>query len=905
MNNKFTDFTRRYRLALAFLVPFVGITMIMLCSGYTPFGKYSMLYSDMYHQYFPFFVSFRRALLSGQSLLYNWDVGMGMDYLGLYSYYLGSPLNLLSVLVPEKFLLWYFSFLVPLKLSFASLFFAIFLEKLYGRQDASVAVFGWFYGLCAWALGFQWNVMWLDTFALLPLVVLGTISLLRDKKVLLYSISLFFSVFINYYVGLFTCIFVALVFFCYEISRWRGFGRFFLDLGRIALFSLLVIACTAVLELPTLASLQQTQSSVNAFPTGFKLNIASENTWMGLLDGMRQVIGNLGGGLEPNFKEGLPNIYCGVFSLMLSLLFLGSRKVKLRDKICSVGLLLFFILSFLLRQLDYIWHGFHFPNMIPYRFSHLFSFVLLYMAYRAYLLFDTFRPTAIVASALFSLGIFACSDSRMDPAFIAFNGGFVVFYAVFLLFSTTKMPKKPEEDPEIPTDPEEFAAEMELYEQEVSDCLKGRKIGRIALCVTICAEVIANIVSFGIYFPGTYVENYPLGTTYTASMIRYMHEREERTPFFRAEVTHTQTLNDGALNNYHGITTFTSSANVKVTEFMKSLGYGAKNTYNRYAFEESSPVCNLFLGLKYMIARDGKVEENQYFDDVHAFGDVHLLQNNAYLPLGFLTESSLAELDFNHSNNNFLFQNQLFRAATGLPGSVWSVITGVDTQVEGKNCKVTFSETTGSASYSDAESDSYVSFQYTADRSGFVCLDLDFSKRNSFTLYCNGEPLYGDSYSLPQMVSACDVEIGDVVELRVTCGSNDKGTIKVHAAILNDSIFRLGYDVLNASTWEISSFRNTRIEGTVHADRDGLLYTSVPQNGGWKVYVDGELTPAELVGDVMISVPLTQGDHEVTIVYENEAFNLGLKVSAVSFVLLAGLILLYRAPKKKEPENIE
>ena len=287
--------------AIAFLIPFCSIVMIMIVSGYVPFGKYSMLYSDMYHQYFPFFVSFRRALVSGQSLLYNWDVGMGMDFVGLASYYLASPLNLLSVLVPEKYLLVYFSFLVPIKLGLAAMFFAIMLKKLFGQNDFALSIFGAFYGLCAWALGFQGNVMWLDTFALFPLVVLGTVYLLRDRKVVLYSVTLFLSVFTNYYVGLFTCIFVLLFFFCYEICRGRSFGWFLRDLCRIGCFSLLAIGMTAVLELPTLAALQNTQSSVNQFPEGFKLNIADENTWLGLLDAMRQVAGNVGGGVEPNF----------------------------------------------------------------------------------------------------------------------------------------------------------------------------------------------------------------------------------------------------------------------------------------------------------------------------------------------------------------------------------------------------------------------------------------------------------------------------------------------------------------------------------------------------------------------------------------------------------------------------
>ena len=37
-------------LALAFLLPCVGMLFVMLISRFEPFGNYSMLYSDMYHQ---------------------------------------------------------------------------------------------------------------------------------------------------------------------------------------------------------------------------------------------------------------------------------------------------------------------------------------------------------------------------------------------------------------------------------------------------------------------------------------------------------------------------------------------------------------------------------------------------------------------------------------------------------------------------------------------------------------------------------------------------------------------------------------------------------------------------------------------------------------------------------------
>ena len=66
-------------LAFAFAFPCVGMLVLMMIAGYVPFGNRSMLYSDMWHQYFPFFKAFRQALLSGDSLLYSWNVGMGMQ----------------------------------------------------------------------------------------------------------------------------------------------------------------------------------------------------------------------------------------------------------------------------------------------------------------------------------------------------------------------------------------------------------------------------------------------------------------------------------------------------------------------------------------------------------------------------------------------------------------------------------------------------------------------------------------------------------------------------------------------------------------------------------------------------------------------------------------------------------
>ena len=114
----------------------------------------------------------------------------------------------------------------------------------------------------------------------------------------------------------------------------------------------------------------------------------------------------------------------------------------------------------------------------------------------------------------------------------------------------------------------------------------------------------------------------------------------------------------------------------------------------------------------------------------------------------------------------------------------------------------------------------------------------------------------------------------------------------VYGALLNAEVFRRGYDILNVSTLKLTIFENTLVEGYVQCDRDGLLYTSIPQNGNWSVWVDGAPSEITLVGDAMVGVALSEGLHELRFVYRNEAYRLGWKISLGCIVLFA-LIYCY------------
>jgi len=177
-----------------------------------------------------------------------------------------------------------------------------------------------------------------------------------------------------------------------------------------------------------------------------------------------------------------------------------------------------------------------------------------------------------------------------------------------------------------------------------------------------------------------------------------------------------------------------------------------------------------------------------------------------------------------------------------------------------------------------------------------MCAYLDLSLRNNFTFFINGEALYSESYSLPQMLSICQVRPGDVVDIQMTCYQNENGKIRIDAAILDDEIFRQSYEKLSRSVLELTSFTNTKLEGTVNCLEDGVLYTSIPQNGNWYAYVDGEAVETVLIGDAMLGLLLSEGTHTVRLVYKNAAFSLGWKITTVCALMFAGIYLFAYRP---------
>lgn len=886
----------RLPLFLSFCLPFLISGIALMIAGLYPFGDGQILAHDGWHQYYPFFRAFREKLLTGGSLQYTWDVGAGTGYVSLFAYYLASPLNLLALLVPASLLRELFAFLTVLKLGLAGLFFGVYLKIVYRKNDIAIPFFATLYAFCAWACGYYWNLMWLDVFALLPLLVAGTVCLLREGKFRLYVCALALSLWCNYYLAYFSCIFVLLCFLGFCLCCPNGFKGFCRRFVRIGLCTVLAFGIAAVLLLPTMLSMQTTYSATAKEVRLLSLNMVtgasgviseSRGVWEvlktetlpGVLTALRKTLVQLVPPPDITKMSGQPNLYCGFSVLILGLYYFCCRKIKLREKLYNLFLLVFFLLSFIFRILDYAWHGFHFPNMLPYRFSFLFSFVLLGMAYRAYLHMRSFKKWYLVIilplAALFVVNLIGMENA--DALTWVLSTAVLVAMLVYFLVYARKG--------------------------------KRKTVATAGLLAVFTCEAILSFAC-GVQKVGvTTRSSYPKEDASVQALLEYAAEKDaqEGVLFSRVETTNTQTLNDGAINGYHGVSIFTSSANVNFNRFSRALGLSSWPGSNRYAYYEGTPFANTMLGIRYLLDRDGQQRNRSYHTLLASAGEVKLLENSAYIGLGFMTQEELA--DFVREKNEtdpIKEQEELFRLATGLDGQLYTRIQYTSLQ-ESEKCALTASGGAGkqvSFNAKEATEDEKVSVIYTVPQDGLYCATADCSGSESVSVYLNGTYLFSRNIKARSLFSLGDLQAEDELKFTYSIGAGKSGKLSAEVARMDSRLFDEGLATLADEPWVLTEFSDTYLSGTVSAKQDGLFYTSVPYEPGWSAYVDGEkvalaqsydaMEEDVKLTDAVISFPLTAGEHTIELRYEAPGGKLGAILSAVSLLLFAVLLFVRR-----------
>jgi len=94
------------------------------------------------------------------------------------------------------------------------------------------------------------------------------------------------------------------------------------------------------------------------------------------------------------------------------------------------------------------------------------------------------------------------------------------------------------------------------------------------------------------------------------------------------------------------------------------------------------------------------------------------------------------------------------------------------------------------------------------------------------------------------------------------------------------------YNILDKNSMKLTKWTDTQIQGTVTADKAGLLFLSIPYDKGWTVKVDGKVVEPYKIFDTFLSVHMTAGTHEISMEYMPEGLKTGGIITAGSVIFL-------------------
>lgn len=812
-------------LLAAFFVPVLVLVVIFAQRGIFPFGEECFLRTDMYHQYAPFFSEFQYKLTHGGSLLYSWDIGMGVNFSALYAYYLASPMNWLVALCPRQFLIEFMTVLIVIKTGLSGLFFTWYLRKHTGTREFGSCFFGIFYALSGYMAAYSWNIMWLDCILLFPVILFGLERLVKEKKGMVYCIALGLSILSNYYISIMICIFMviyaAVLVILYPPKKGKEFAA---TAGRFTLYSLLAGGLAAVVLLPEIYALQATASGNFDFPK-------TVSSYFSIFDMIARHIGNV------QTEIGLdhwPNIYCGVAVLMLLLLYLGNKNIKIKEKAVYFSLLLFFYASFSVNVLNFIWHGFHYPNSLPCRQSFIYIALVLVMCYKAYLELKN-TPWKHIVMAFWGAAAFVILAEKLVDNEEQFH--FAVFYAAILFLAL-------------------YTGCIYLYHSR-KWCRDGVLLAVLGL---VFCESAVNMA----------VTSIP-----TTSRTAYVKDNEDTmlladsirsSVFYRIEKGESRTKNDGAWMNFPSASLFSSVASAAMSDFFKSVG--CESSTNAYSVKGSTPFIDALFATRYGIYPDQQPADGLK-EQIGRQGSMWFYENKYTLPVGFVMPQDMETNWVLDSGNPANVQNDLSSVL-----GVSNLLVPAEGVSEGK--KLTF----------------------TADASGDYYVYVTNKKIEEVSAEIGERSLSFDNVDRGYFLELGYLPKGQEVILQ----SKTDGNPAMQAEIwrFDPEAMEEIYQCLSQSPLELSSWTDTGLAGSINTPEGGTMFTSIPYDKGWKIWVDGTAVSGRPVFDAFLGVDLEPGEHKIRLSYEPQGLKTGAVITGVSAAAVAALAVCGWMKNKKK-----
>lgn len=858
------------------------IAVIYVIFSVFPFGSITVMRMDLYHQYGPLFAELYDRIVEHKSLLYSWNTGGGSSFLGNYLNYLSSPLSFLIFLFDKEDISYAITFIVALKCILSATSFSYYLKKSFNKDNYFLSAFGILYAFSAYFLAYYWNVMWLDAMIMLPLIALGIEKIFKTGDIKLYTVSLVILFFANYYMGYMCCIFAVLYFFVCFINTYSNDGKLnenavyekkystkalmnnvFINRGvKFAFASIIAALICAITLVPVFMILKNSSATSGTFPQTFK-------SYFDLLDLITSHFALLETTIRSSGDNVLPNIYTGILTFILLPLFLVNNKIKLKEKATYVVLIIFFVFCFNNNCAEYIWHAFHFPNDLPYRYSYMYSFIIAVMGYKTILNFKGIKVKDIAYTGLAIISfVIICQKfltNKMTNSTIYATIIFVTLWCGFLFLLKNKNAQK-------------------------------KTVSFVLVTFILCETIISSIVGLPLNQDNkNYKENYK---TYTDA-INYIDNKDSG--FYRTELCYLNTRMDPAYYGYNGISVFSSMAYESYSQLQSSLGMQS-NKVNSYTYNTQTPVFNMMFNIKYLIQTDVSLApSSNLYKKIYTTSNKksNVYESKYNLPIAYCVNSKIDDW-VTDEGNPFEIQGDFVKLATGY-SNVFKPVEYNSTDFDA----VSGDDVTENGTYWLEKSDSSsnygtetVSLSPTVDGNLYLYVKSSDIK----TITVNSEKV---SDITQNMEDAYILDLGYhnkgdevLVSLDASTMESESTSFDFYCYTADDTVVKNMYNSLAGNSLNVESYSDTTIKGTVNAKENCYLYSSIPYDDGWSVYVDGKKAETFEIGGTLLAIELTPGQHKIEYKYFPVGFLYGIIISAVTVFGLCGFYIYNKSSLK-------
>ena len=873
--------------------------------------------------------------------------------IGELGYYLMSPFNFIYVLLPLKYIGLSVFLTIWLRYGAFGLSFAHLLIKRYkgaGTKRWMVPLFATAYALSGMLVSYQMNVIFYDAMFMLPLVILYLEQLLDGKAAYPYAFVLGLTVFLQFYMGYMISIFIVL-YSCYYVSPRlsiqgtlkQKLKHFLSPLVKTFAFSVIGVATASILIVPVFYNLLESKGQAGGamtFSMAFQINpldILSKLT-IGGYDAQS------GWAAGPN----LPNIYIGALGFIGFILYFSSRKIVKERKWAAGAVTFIFFTSFVNEFVSKIWHMGQNPAGFFFRFSWLFSFFMLLLAYQA--LKEKFKIShrgkllSVVVLVLSTIYLytkdFTYLPKKQPEALTLFiNGHFIEF--VILVIATTatgfylyweRSTKSQKEKERVLVIAAGFVVVLVILLQTgylftrvvltlliylaVLALLRPRmiRLAVILLSTLTVFELGYNAYLSQVTFSYANVDKFVDGTISVKRVTDKIQEIADE-PFYRIATTFAYSRTTPSLIGYPGLSTFSSSLERSTMEHFAYMGDQGVNAATEY--ENGTPLTDALYGIRYyMDIKDINQEEkenhpermyfyrfasrfdmNRYFTEKVYEDDRYLVYKNPNsFPIAFGVNELVTnlQLDFNHAVKN---QNNILNSMEGIQKDQENYVDYFKplafSAIETENLVAEdVNKEKGTAVYKreDSSMEAIVRYHITpqTDLTYYFFAPDSLNSEIDYSILLNGQWFSHSKKNMQrQLWQIADNSAGEetVLEFRFRSDKVDLSHV---------GLYRLDVDQIQkvlekrkAQGLQVEKFSNTHIVGSVDITDDSqFMMTSIPYSAGWKVKVDGKDVPTSKTWNSLLSFPITSGQHKVEFVFSQKGTLLGLILSLISVTIL-------------------